>query len=265
MKRILPIIPILLLLTGCSLFGTNPSPPSALEQKFFNTVTNYHDVIVLKTNLTTVTITNTETSFVYQTNPVNGVINVFWVTNQVGIPVLVPQITTITQSIPGYTLTPNATTTATIGGIGTVTNMAAPGFGGLVGAGLTALVGLWGYLRSYKPAVATKDALSQEMETVLEFIKALPNGATYKTALTNFLAAHQADAGVVTQVANLLANEVSNPDAKVAAQQVIDAINALQVAAAPGAPSVPASAAVTASAAPVLKVAPVSLSTPVKS
>ena len=247
MKRILPLLPILLLLTGCSLFGTNPSPPSALEQKFFNTVTNYHDVIVLQTNLSTVTITNTVIAF--QTNTVGQVVTV---TNQVGIPVLVPQITTITQSIPGYILTPNSTTTGTIGTIGTVTNMAAPGVGGLVGAGLTALVGLWGYLRSYKPAVNTTNALSQEMETVLEFIQALPNGATYKTALTNFLAAHQADAGVVTQVANLLANEVSNPDAKVAAQQVIDAINALQAAAATPTTS-------------TAKIGPVALTSPVKS
>lgn len=260
MKRILPIPPIFLLLTGCSLFGTNPSPPSALEQKFFNTVTNYHDVIVLKTNLTEIILTNHVA--VYETNALG---QIGTVTQQVLVPIFVPQITASTQSVAGYTQTPNATTTAAIGAISTGTNIVAPGFGALVGAGLTAIVTLIGYLRSYKPAVATKDALSQEMETVLEFVKALPNGVEYKAALTKFLAAHQADAGVVVQVANLLANEVSNPDAKVAAQQVIDAINALQVAAAPGAPSVPASAAVTASAAPVLKVAPVSLSTPVKS
>jgi hypothetical protein len=133
----------------------------------------------------------------------------------------------------------------------------------LVTLGITLLAGLYGYLRSYKNG-QTGNALSQEMETVLEFIKALPNGATYATALTNFMAAHQSDAGVVSQVGNILANDISNPDAKVAAQQVIDAINALQVAAAPGAPSAPAPATATAAAAPVLKVASVPLTTPAK-
>jgi hypothetical protein len=94
----------------------------------------------------------------------------------------------------------------------------------------------------------------------------LPNGATYKAALTNFLAAHQADVGVVSQVTSILKDDVSNPDAKVAAEQVVQAINALQVAAAPGAPSAPATAVgLAAGASPtVLKVPSVSLVIPPK-
>jgi len=150
------------------------------------------------------------------------------VTNQVLVPTA--QVVFVTNTTAAYTMTPNSTTTGAIGGISTATNLVAPGFGGLVGAGLTALVGLWGYLRSYKPAVATNDALTQEMETVGEFIKALPNGATNWKSLTDFLAAHQADAGVVTQVATLLSTEVSNKDAQAAAFQVIASIKAIQSA-----------------------------------
>jgi hypothetical protein len=254
MKRLLPVLPLILLLSSCSLFGTNPSAPTATEGKFFNIVTNYVTEVITHTNV--VNLTNNVVQF--QTNQVGQLV---LVTNQVLVSTA--QVVLVTNVVPAYTMTPNSTTTGAASTIGAAANLIVPGGGGLVTLGITLLAGLYGYLRSYKNG-QTGNALSQEMETVLEFIKALPNGATYATALTNFMAAHQSDAGVVSQVGNILANDISNPDAKVAAQQVIDAINALQVAAAPGAPSAPAAATTATAAAPVLKVASVPLTTPAK-
>ena len=244
MKRILTILPLLLVLTGCGTFGTTPSAPTANEQKFFNTITNYIAVVVPVTN--TITLTNVVLSF--QTNTVGQVVTV---TNILTVPI--PVITTVTNTMPVYTMTPNATTTGAASSIGSIANMIVPGGGGIVTLGITVLAGFWGWLRSYKGG-QTSTALSQEIETVLEFVKALPDGAAYKKALTDFLAAHQNEAGVVTQVATILNNDISNPDAKVAAQQVINAINALQSATA--VPAVPAVAPV--------RIGPVSLTTTVK-
>ena len=254
-KNTLSPLPGLLLLcavcflpmAGCGIFGSNPSAPTKMEQALFTTITNtitqvvpvYQTNVITKTQIIPITVTNIENQ-VFTTSYTN-----------------VTQMTNVTTSLQtnttlAYTLTPSDTTKATISAVGTGINAFVPGGGTIASTAITLLVGLWGYLRSSK-LKDTSGALSQEMETVLEFIKALPNGATYKTALTNFLAAHQADANVIKTVTALLANEVSNPDAKVAAQQVIDAINALQTVAAvaPGA------------AAPV-RLTSVSLSEPVK-
>ena len=222
MKRFTPLFAVIALVSGCSLFGTNPSPPTPTEGKFFDVVTQYVQVpvIVLKTNWTD----HTNIVIALETNSFGVPFNV---TNYLDIPI--PTVSPVTNlaTQTNYTLTPNSTTTSTISAIGAGVNMAAPGFGGLVGAGLTALVGLWGYLRSYKPAVNTNSALVQEIATIRQFVQALPNGSVYDAAVTKFLADHQADAGVATTVANLLENEISNGDAKVAAAQVIQTIQTL--------------------------------------
>jgi hypothetical protein len=71
-----------------------------------------------------------------------------------------------------------------------------------------------------------------------EFVKQLPNGAVYDSALTQWLQQHQADTGTLTTVMNLLENTVSNPDATVAAQQIRAAIAALNPSALPPAAKV---------------------------
>lgn len=250
----LPIVCLLagylLLLAGCGIFGSNPSAPSRVEQAIFTTVTNtitqvvpvYQTNVITKTQIIPITVTNIENQ-VFTTSYTN-----------------VTQMTNVTSALQtntslAYTLTPSDTTKATIQAAGTGINALAPGVGTIASTAVTLLVGLWGYLRSTK-LKDTSVALSQETETVGEFIKALPNGATYWKAVTDFLAAHQADANVAKTVTGLLANDVSNPDAKVAAQQVINAINALQ-----GTVQAPVAAVAPA---PIAAIAPVSLTTPVK-
>jgi hypothetical protein len=157
--------------------------------------------------------------------------------------------------VPQYTDTTKPAVTAGIQSAGTVVNTFLPGIGGLVTTGLTALIGLYGYLRSSKN-YNTGVALTQEIQTIRNFIQSLPNGATYDAALMQFAQAHQADAGVLNNVIAMLASETSNPDARAAAQGVITTINSLTqsppppLASPPPLPLTPALAAPIAAGAP---------------
>lgn len=213
----------IIILAGCGTFGSNPSPPNAVERALFTTVTNY----VPQTNIVqqVVPVYTTNEVVVTRTNEVPGQPPVT-VTNEVTRTNFVTQTVAQVTNVPSYTLTPSSATQSGISTIGSAVNTFFPGVGGVVGYGLAALAGAWGYLRSSKLG-NTSSALTQEMETVLEFMGALPNGAQYVTTLKTWMQAHQNDAGVATQVLGMLANDVSNPDAKVAAAQLVTAINAL--------------------------------------
>jgi uncharacterized protein YukE len=198
----------LTVIVGCSLFS-NGAPPTKAEQAIYNVRTNYLEVVVPRTNFVPVTVlvTNTQGVTAYQTN-------------------IVPVVIQGTNEVPQYTYAPKPGTTTGVQVAGTAINTFFPGIGGLVSTGLTALVGLWGYIRSSKN-YNTGAALAQEVQTIRQFVQGLPNGATYDAAFTQFLQAHQADANVLNQVVNLINNEVSNSDAQVAAQQIQQTIAAL--------------------------------------
>ena len=165
-------------------------------------------------------------------------------TNQASIPIY----TTIT--VPSLVVqysyqNPNAAPTTTnvaapipssvIGPVNTDSTLKSvtPSLGGSI-AGLTvaALTGLFGYLKSSKSST-TSSTLSQEVETVLEFVKMLPNGATYNTALQNFMQKHQAETGVLTDVVKIIRDKTSNQVAKAAADNVMTAVNTVQEQTAP--------------------------------
>lgn len=101
------------------------------------------------------------------------------------------------------------------------------GVGGLVGTAFGLLTGLWGFVRSSR-TYRTAANLSQSIETMRQFIQQLPNGAQYDAALVSWLQAHQAEGNVMQQVLQLLQSQVSNPDARVAAQDIMNTIQALQ-------------------------------------
>lgn len=212
-------------ITGCSLLPATGAPPTKVESAIYNVQTNYLTVVVPVTNMVPVTIFHTNNVTVTQTNTL-GVTQV--VTNIVIQPVIIqqPVVGEQTNQVPNYSYTPKPGAGAVVNTIGTVVNTFFPGAGSLVATGVTGLIGLWGYLRSSKN-FNTSAAIAQEVETIREFVKGLPNGATYDAALTNFLQAHQADANVLNQVLNLLKNEVSNSDAQIAAQQIQQTISAL--------------------------------------
>lgn len=134
---------------------------------------------------------------------------------------------------PQYVETPKASVVAVTQGVGTAVNTFFPGVGGIVSTGLALILGAWGYLRSNKQAAVTGGALTQEIQTILTFVGQLPNGSEYVNALTAWLQAHQNDTDTVDQIAALIAKEVSNTDAKAAANQVIATINSLKTVTTP--------------------------------
>ena len=138
-----------------------------------------------------------------------------------------PQIVPVTNYFVEYDLKTKDSTKADVQVVGTAVNTFFPGVGGLVSTGATALLGLWGFLRGIsntKRSTATSETLVQQVETIREFIKSLPEGAKYDTAITAWLQAHQVETGTSTQILDLLANVVDNPAAKVAAQELRNTI-----------------------------------------
>lgn len=223
---------IVAIIASCSLMGcANTTPPNKVEQVLFSTVTN----VVTVTNQVPVPVQVYRTNEVvlYSTNQLNqtvvtysNVVNVAWQTNNIAVQAFETN----------YIQTPKPDVTAAAGGVGGIINTFLPSVGSLVTEGVLGVLAGWAAWRSRKKG-ATAETLAQEIETVRSFIRALPNGTAYDTELVNFLQAHQNEAGVAQEVLKILADSVSNPDAKVAAQTVIDAINALKSVTTPVAPA----------------------------
>jgi len=189
MKRIAFSLLAFLAICGCSVVGKNPRPPTALESGIFNVTTNYAPVVTQ------------------------------YVTN--GVPVYVTNI------IPQYQYSATGQGAQDIKGVaGTIGTLF--GAGGVATTAVSGLLALWGYLRSSKN-YATAANTAQLVETLRQFIKSLPNGTAYDSALTQFMTQHQNEAGVLAQVTQILASEVSNPDAKVAADSVITTLRQLGI------------------------------------
>lgn len=202
--------------------GCASKPPTALEQRWFTVttnppvlavVTNVFQVTQFKTNEVTLTVTNTQGVTEFKTNVTI-------------VPVSVTQTNVgfVTNTPETYNFAPNqnARNVGEVGGA--VGNLF--GVGGLVTTGIGVLFSLWGYVRSKKSNVTAAN-IAQTVETMREFIKGLPNGAAYDNELVNWMQAHQAEQGVLNQVLNLLATQVSNADARVAADQVRATLAAL--------------------------------------
>lgn len=219
----------LLLLSAAVLFlaavliGCASKPPTALEQRWFNIVTN-PPVIEVRTNIIPVTVFQTNQVPVFLTN-VTGVTEVK--TNYVAVPVTVYQtnLATVTNVPESYVYTPGAGAKVIQETGGAVGNIF--GVGGLVSTALGGLFSIWAFMRSRKNYVTAAN-IAQTVETVREFVKQLPNGSTYDNALVQWMQLNQANAGVMQQVVTLLQREVSNPEARVAAQQVLNTIDALK-------------------------------------
>jgi hypothetical protein len=187
-----------IVVVSCSSFR-NGAPPTKTEQALFTVTTNYVPSVV--------TVTNPPTA-----------------------PGQPPTVTTTTNLTPTYTWAPGK-------GIADAQAVASliPGYGSLAGMGIGALAAIWGWIRSSKNGT-TAATLAQSIETIREFVKTLPNGAVYDNTLTTWLTQHQAETGTVDSVLALLENDVSNPDAIVAAQQLRATIASLNPSALPPKP-----------------------------
>lgn len=218
-------------LTACSAFR-NGAPPTAFERSLYDVHTNYVPTVTVQTNVIPVTTYQTNTVTVTVTNPV-GVVE--WHTNVAVVPVTQYQTNyaSVTNQTPNYTYAPNSRLTGAEGAVSAI-----PVYGTLASTALAGLAAVWGWFRSSKNGAAGA-TLAQSIETMREFVRQLPNGNVYDTALTQWLQQHQADTGTLTTVMNILENSVSNPDATIAAQQIRAAIAALNPGALPP-PSNPA-------------------------
>lgn len=202
---------------GCSLFGASPKAPTGTERGLYDVITNYVTNSITATNIQTKTVEVP----VFTTNEQNKIV---WSTNTVQEKIT--NFTTVPVTNETYTLTPKQSTKDSVAAVGTLTNTFFPGIGGLVSTALAGGLALWGHLRSYKRGSAL-GAMTQEVETTREFIKALPNGEHYDDAIITWIQAHQAELGVAKVVEPIVDRNVNNPEAKVAAQQLIDLINAV--------------------------------------
>jgi len=226
------------LISGCI-----TAPPTRFESGLFDITTNkvvtvetnYHVIPVYQTNLVKRTVT--------ETNYVNSepVVNIITLTNEQRVVTWVTNAVTQSVTNDAYVYKPGA-------GAQEITNTASAvgnlfGVGGLVSSGMGILWGIWASMRSSK-RYATAANTAQIVEGMREFIKQLPNGEAYDLALVQWMQAHQAEAGVTQQVIELLKKNVSNPDAKMAAEQVMAIIRTLQGGGttSPASPTAPAKA-----------------------
>lgn len=137
------------------------------------------------------------------------------------------QAVTSTNFEPNYVYTPGHITKDVETGLNAI-----PVYGTLAGGALSLAAAFWGWIRSSKN-YNVGVTLAQSIESIREFVKTLPNGANYDDALTSWLQQHQADTGTISSVLQMLENDVSNPDAQVAAQQIRQAITSLNASALP--------------------------------
>jgi hypothetical protein len=220
--RLKPFSPLALL--AVLLFSGCQTPPTNFEKRFMNVETNYVPQVHWQTNTVPVYTTNLVT--VLQTNIVaGGPPQVVTLTNEQRIVTFQTNVALVTVTNEQYRLTPNDTAKQieTIGG--TVGNLF--GVGGVVSTALAGIFGAWASFRSSR-RYQTAATIAQNVQDIRSFIQKLPNGAAYDAALTKWIAAHQAEAGVTDQVLQLLQNEVSNQDAQYAAEQIRNTIAALQ-------------------------------------
>ena len=217
-----------LLVAGCAA----TKPPTALEQRLFNIQTNSTPQVVLVTNVVPVCQTNL-------------VVQTVTVTNQVGVPVMVPVTNyvtygtyvtngvTATNFVLGYTMTPNSTTQATASVAGTLSDLGLPGTGSLVTMGLLGLAAAWAGIRNRQYAgqnsvlQQVSGTLAQNIATFMAVLQQTPQGQQLAPLLQNYLNSHQAEAGVIQQVAGL-ASQVDPLQEQGAAQQILAALGQLQ-------------------------------------
>lgn len=204
--------------------GCTTHPPTALEQHYFNITTN-PPVLSVTTNVIPVTI--------YKTNEVTQTVtNLQGVTEFKTNVVVVPQtsyqtnLAVVTNTPETYNFAPGANQQNIKDIGGTIGNLF--GVGGIATTVIGALFSLWGFVRS-KKTYATAADLTQIIETVRSFVRQLPNGSAYDSALVNFMVQHQAEAGTVNQISQIVANEVNTSDAQVAAEHIRQGLAALGV------------------------------------
>lgn len=220
MKTHLFLLTVILALAGCA------SAPTAFERQFANIDTNYVPVLVLKTNVVTVTQTNLVTV------PVTNEIGVMtFKTNVIELAVLRTNVTVATNMEPRYSETPNATAKAVADTAGTIFGMALPGTGALatqVVLGAFALFFGWRNRQFAGKNTALNQSLgvlAQTIETGREILAKTPQGKQAADQFTSWMIQHQAATQTITSISEIVKGVVDNEEAKKAADQILQLIN----------------------------------------
>lgn len=190
-----------LTLVGCA---SPQRPPSVAEQKYFEIRTNVVEVVTTVTNI----VPATETT------------------------VAAIRVEPVTNKVEEYEFTPNANAGTLATTSAAVTSIWNPVAGGVVGAAIAGLFSLWGLFRSKNKATAeradvnqiTAEELAQIIETGRQVLLKLPDGAKYEAAYKAWMIKHQAQTGIIAQVAQLVSASVDNEKAKGAAQTIVNLI-----------------------------------------
>ena len=214
------LLAALTIITGCS------TTPTAFDRALANVQTNYVPTLALQTNV--VTVTNTVVQTITQTNSVGVPL---FVTNLTSIVTYQTNVVLTTNLVATYSLTPGSTATGAAGVAGTIGNAVMPGTGSLISGGLLALLSI--FLGYRNRAMSGKnDALSQAagvlaqtIETGRELMSSTPQGQKAADAFTQWMISHQLDAGVITQVTQIVKDSVNNQEAQKAADQILALIN----------------------------------------
>lgn len=192
-------------LIGCA---SPQRPPSVAEQKYFEIRTNVVEVVTTVTNI----VPATETT------------------------VAAIRVEPVTNKVEEYEFTPNANAGTLATTSAAVTSIWNPVAGGVVGAAIAGLFSLWGLFRSKNKATAeradvnqiTAEELAQIIETGRQVLLKLPDGAKYEAAYKAWMIKHQAQTGIIAQVAELVSASVDNEKAKGAAQTIVNLIQQAQ-------------------------------------
>jgi len=222
---------ILMMATGCS------STPTSLDRAVANVQTNYVPTLALQTNLVTVVQTNVVVQTLTVTNSV-GIPVPLYQTNVVTVTNTSPVVSLVTNQVPTYTLTPNATATGVAGVVGSVTNAFLPGTGGLITSGLLAALSIFLGYRN-RQMNGQNDVLSQVSGTLAQTIETarelLPKAQ--QDAFTTWMIKNQASAGVIQQVAQIVKDSTNNVQAQAAANEIIALMTPPPTGPAPTAPA----------------------------
>lgn len=208
------------LIAGCS------TTPTALDRTFASVQTNYVPVLVVHTNVLTLTETNTIIQVVTRTNEVGMPVPV-WLTNTITQVTFQTNVVLATNQTPVYTLTPNQTSAAIAGTAGALANLAAPGLGTLVTGGILGLLSIFLGFRnrqlSGQTDVLTQAAgvLAQTIETGREIMSSTPQGQKAADAFTAWMVTHQAETGTIAEITKIVKASTDNVQAQAAANQIL--------------------------------------------
>lgn len=145
-------------------------------------------------------------------------------TNYVPVEVVTPS-GTVTNEVPIYVYHQKPGTTKTVSAVGAIGDLVSPGVGGALSTVAMAGLSLWAWFRGSKFRNVSI-TIAQEVETLREFLKRLPQGVKYDQALVSFLQRHQMETGTAKEVLKIIQEEVDDLQAKEAVKQIIDGMDA---------------------------------------